>query len=934
MIGQRIGSYRITRLIGKGGMGSVFEAEHEAIRSRVAIKVLSPELARNQEVAQRFINEARSVNLVQHPSLVRIFDFGELPGGETYLVMEYLAGQSLRERIGAGAMALPDVLRLVRQLASALAAAHEKGIVHRDIKPENVIIVPDLEAPAGERAKLLDFGIAKVRESAELADTGDTGQGLLLGTPTYMSPEQCMGSVELDDKSDVYSLGVLLYEMLAGEPPFRSGSGGIGAILLMHMNQPPPPLRERAPQAPPGLLAMVDAMLAKRPASRPSMRQVVAAVEELGAPRASDPRPAPGPPPLAAPSLYFSTLGSMAPMPAPAMPDDIVRLIAEGGPYDGRIFDLPPLRELTLGRAVDNDLILDDPSLSREHAWLRRLGGGRLEVEDRNSANGTYVNGRKVDRAQLGPGDTLRFGELLFRLDGGALVPRAAAPRGSEEGWLKGAFRRLFGRKDGALAAPGLPPPTAPLPALDPGEEPSAEHPARDLPRHQVAHTGPLEEQAALRRAQQLAATPAAAHEEGADVFQLGLQLCELLTGEAPAAGEGPDELRQRLAGLAPGRPFSPLWRVTAIDRDGREVARCEIEHGDLTIGRDADRQMMLSSPSVSRRHCRVRFEDGAAVIMDEGSANGVIVNGVRITAPTPVNQLSRIEVAELRLQIEDLGPPRGARLGVLQVLGGNDRGRRCDLSRDVTRVGRQADQDLVLADISVSRLHLRIHRRPSGYRLQDLGSGNGTLVNGKRVEEVDLVSGDQIELGNTVLRFWLIAPAISAETQELVLRLLQPRPADRPAMAEVQAELSRLAARLDLPAPAPPISPMLADAQTVIFELPAPLMQQGPPVPPEEIPVPPVPPASPVDPATGLVIDGYRIEARLGEGSFADVYRATEEAAARPWSSSSSARTSPPTRSWSSASWTPPARSWRSAARSPSASSRWGRRPTGAPTW
>lgn len=140
---------------------------------------------------------------------------------------------------------------------------------------------------------------------------------------------------------------------------------------------------------------------------------------------------------VAAPDPSMSAMGPMAgapmamPMPGPgvappALPQDMVRLIAEGGPYEGRIFDLPPLQEIAVGRAVDNDLVLDDPSLSRKHAKLRRLGGGRLDVADVNSANGTYVNGRKVDRAQLGPGDTLRFGELIFRLDGGGMMPRAA----------------------------------------------------------------------------------------------------------------------------------------------------------------------------------------------------------------------------------------------------------------------------------------------------------------------------------------------------------------------------------------------------------------------------------------------------------------------------------------------------------------------------
>jgi serine/threonine-protein kinase len=216
MTGQHIGPYRVLREIGQGGMGAVFEAVHTQIERKVAIKVLRAEFAQNQQLVARFFNEARAVNIVNHPSVVQISEFGQLPNGLAYIVMEYLAGEPLGARMKrqGGRLSVPEALRLTRQIAAALAAAHAKGIVHRDLKPDNVMIVPDPEAPGGERAKVLDFGIAKVLASAQ-GHTGDameqssqTRTGMMVGTPLYMAPEQCRGSGTIDDRADVYSLGV------------------------------------------------------------------------------------------------------------------------------------------------------------------------------------------------------------------------------------------------------------------------------------------------------------------------------------------------------------------------------------------------------------------------------------------------------------------------------------------------------------------------------------------------------------------------------------------------------------------------------------------------------------------------------------------------------------------------------------------------------
>ena len=284
MIGQQIGQYRVLGKVGEGGMGAVYEAEDPGIGKRVAIKVLHKDHAKNSQIAARFINEARAINAVDHPGLVQVLSSDRLPDGTAYIVMELLKGETLNARLKAqgGRLPMQSAIQLGRQIASALAAAHAKDIIHRDLKPDNIMIVADSAFPTGERAKLLDFGIAKLK--LEYQGQGDqvmTRAGVMMGTPLYMAPEQCRNASDVDEKADVYSLGVMLYRMLAGRPPFQAP--GTGELMAMHIYMQPPPLGEADRSLPDPLVKLVHRMLAKNRTERPSMAEVAKELERIGA---------------------------------------------------------------------------------------------------------------------------------------------------------------------------------------------------------------------------------------------------------------------------------------------------------------------------------------------------------------------------------------------------------------------------------------------------------------------------------------------------------------------------------------------------------------------------------------------------------------------------------------------------------------------------
>jgi serine/threonine-protein kinase len=269
MIGETFGNYRVTQLIGEGGMGVVYLAEHPGIGRRAAVKVLRPGLTDNPELTKRFFNEARAANAIRHPGIVEVFDCGTTPSGTSYIVMELLEGENLSARLrDKGRLPIADARRIAAQTASALAAAHTAGIVHRDLKPDNLFLVPDYRDATAELVKVLDFGIAKLGLDGQQGSNGSvrTRTGSVMGTPAYMSPEQCRGTREIDHRTDIYALGVILFEMLCGRPPFVSE--GFGEMVHLHISAAPPAPRTINPQIPEDVERLILWCLAKEPTER------------------------------------------------------------------------------------------------------------------------------------------------------------------------------------------------------------------------------------------------------------------------------------------------------------------------------------------------------------------------------------------------------------------------------------------------------------------------------------------------------------------------------------------------------------------------------------------------------------------------------------------------------------------------------------------
>lgn len=280
--GTMIGDYRVERKLDEGGMGTVYAGVHPVIGKKVAIKLLHPHVARQEESVYRFIQEARAVNAIGHPGIVDIFGFGKFDDGRHYIVMEYLEGQQLLDYMNEHGPLTPfQACPVVRQMAESLSAAHQKAVVHRDLKPENVFLMEAESTAWPPRIKLLDFGLAKLLED-ELQVGPNTRMGATVGTPYYMAPEQCRGR-KVDARSDVYALGVMFFEMITGRVPFYAEEAV--DVLYMHITQDPEPPSTHTP-VPGDIEKLIMDCMAKAPELRPqSMNAVIAQLDAIEAKR-------------------------------------------------------------------------------------------------------------------------------------------------------------------------------------------------------------------------------------------------------------------------------------------------------------------------------------------------------------------------------------------------------------------------------------------------------------------------------------------------------------------------------------------------------------------------------------------------------------------------------------------------------------------------
>ena len=265
LVGQTLAEkYLVEQLIKRGGMGAVYRGKHVMMDKTVAIKVLRPSLAGDDVVVARFSREAKAASRISHPHAVSVTDFGEAENGVVFLVMEYLEGLTLKEVIRSeGVLPLDRAAEIVRQVSGALDAAHQEGVIHRDLKSDNIMLS---QTNGGDWAKVLDFGIAKIQQPEGARDNDITAANLVIGTPHYMSPEQCSQTAAIDARSDVYSLGVIIFEMLAGRVPFTGESATV--IMMKQVQDDPPSILDARPDLPASLNNLIEKALAKQPIDR------------------------------------------------------------------------------------------------------------------------------------------------------------------------------------------------------------------------------------------------------------------------------------------------------------------------------------------------------------------------------------------------------------------------------------------------------------------------------------------------------------------------------------------------------------------------------------------------------------------------------------------------------------------------------------------
>ncbi len=400
LVGSALRKYQVVEQLGQGGMAVVYKGYHPDLQRTVALKVLKHELAADDEFVKRFHREAQTAAQLKHVNIVTIYDVDQ-EGGTHYIVMEFLPGRTLQQEIGQrGAPRLEKSVEIIRALADALDYAHQHKLVHRDVKPSNVMIAPD------GRVTLMDFGIVKAAAGLNL-----TGEGVRIGTPEYMSPEQASGR-QVDYRSDIYSLGVVLYELLVGRVPFQATSSH--KVLQSHVQLDPTPPSQLVPDLPRGVEKVILRAMAKRPSKRfGSAGQLAAALEQAALPK---------------PAGELARSG-----------ESRLKLLAN----DGRAYPLAGI--VGLGRASDNQVQIPDTLISRYHAQIRSQGA-RCQIVDLGSRNRTFINNQPLAPNHpytLRPGDQVRLGPKFVSVVAVDTTSERPGPAGARAFPLSGLWRRL-----------------------------------------------------------------------------------------------------------------------------------------------------------------------------------------------------------------------------------------------------------------------------------------------------------------------------------------------------------------------------------------------------------------------------------------------------------------------------------------------------------